>query len=453
MNSIARLKRTDMAAIAAGPWLRPQAKARMAASLSSALPGVMAALILTILLIGFQPFAAGSVQLEPGQSAGGGNRLNQIGYSLLALVSLASFAVLADPRRLVRLPALSWAGVALAYGWAILHSPDHGGALRATAFSMAAVISMIAVIVLARDERALQNSLATAALAVLGLSYFGVFIFPEAARHSAEIFEPANEGLWRGIYQHKNIAGPVMAAMVFMGVYLLRSGRKWIGGLVFALAVFFLLQSGSKTSAGTVALVLFVVLLPSLFGMRGVALLCATLLFVLFGIATNGTALFEPIAELNDVLAPGNSFTGRITLWEFAVEKIAERPLGGHGLNALWGTPAVMEMERPFDAAWDFRGIVHGHSSYLDTILDLGIPCAVLIFFVVIVQPVIDYARCRLTRANVMAADLFLMIVLFAALNAFMETFFFRRGDPVWMLMVFGLAGLRLTATESLKRG
>jgi O-antigen ligase len=452
MNSIARPRRTDTPILAA-LRVKPEVRARVAGAAASALPGLISALILTVLLVGFQPFAAGATLLEPGQAAAGGNRLNQIGYSALALVALAAFATAADPRRLIRLPALSWAGIAVAYGWAVLNSADHFGALRVTAFSMAAVVSMIAVIVLARDERTLQNSVAAAALAVLGLSYFGVVMFPEAARHSAEIFEPANEGLWRGIYQHKNIAGPVMAAFVFAGVYLMRGGRRWLGLIVFALAVVFLLQSGSKTSADTVAIVLMAVLLPSLFGLRGFALLLAALLFILFGTATNGSVLFEPVADLNEALAPGNSYTGRITLWAFAVEKIAEHPLGGHGLNALWGTPAVMDMERPFDAAWDFRGIVHGHSSYLDTILDLGIPAAFLVFAVVIVQPAVDYARCRLTRANVVAADFFLMIVLFAALNAFMETFFFRRGDPVWMLMVFGLAGLRLTATESLKRG
>ena len=44
----------------------------------------------------------------------------------------------------------------------------------------------------------------------------------------------------------------------------------------------------------------------------------------------------------------------------------------------------------------------------------------------------------------------FLMILAFTALNAFMETFFFRRGDPVWMLMVFAIVGLRRVSSEPL---
>jgi O-antigen ligase len=75
-----------------------------------------------------------------------------------------------------------------------------------------------------------------------------------------------------------------------------------------------------------------------------------------------------------------------------------------------------------------------------------------MVFFVLLVQPVRDFLNCKRLRANIVAADFFMMILLFTALNAFMETFFFRRGDPVWMLMVFALAGLRLVATEPLKR-
>ena len=82
--------------------------------------------------------------------------------------------------------------------------------------------------------------------------------------------------------------------------------------------------------------------------------------------------------------------------------------------------------------------------------LELGVPGALSIGLIVIVQPVIDYLRTRRLRANILAADFFLMIIIFAALNAFMETFFFRRGDPVWMLMVLAMVGLRLTATTPL---
>jgi O-antigen ligase len=417
----------------------------------AALPTMIAALILTVLLLSFAPFAAGSVILEAEPPAGS-NKINQIGYSLLGIIAVLSVMTLAKPEQILKIPRVSWAVLVGVYLFAIVNSPDKGAALRAVMFSMIAVMTVISVIMLVKDERSLQRILATACLSILGICYFGVFAMPEAARHLGEIFEPANEGLWRGIYPHKNMAGPVMAVFVFVGVYLLRSGQRQMGIAVTLLSVVFLLQSGSKTSAATVFLVLTIILLPSIIGLRGLGLILFAIILAAFATFTIGSLLFKPVHELLEAVAPGANFTGRLTLWEFAISKIREYPLTGYGLDSLWGKPVVMEMETPYDSAWDFRGIVHGHSSYLDAVLELGIPGACVVFFVVIIQPSIDYLRARPLRANIYAADFFMMVIVFTSLNAFMETFFFRRADPVWMMMVLGIAGLRLTTTASLSR-
>jgi O-antigen ligase len=444
MSSIAAPKTTS----AVARTLRPGVVEAMLA----AMPTIVAALLFTVLLIGFQPFAAGEVLISA-DAPTGGNRANQIGFSLVGAVTIMALLTLAKPGRLLSLPTAGWALVTAIYLMAVALSPERMVALRVMGFSFIAVLAMIAVVILSRDARVLQNVVATGAIAVLGLSYFGVFVFPEAARHTAELFEPANEGLWRGIYQHKNAAGPVMAGFVFAGVWLVRSGRFALGAAILVLAGFFLLQSGSKTSAGTVLLVLMIVLLPSLFGLRGLAVALATLVFAVFGIFTVGTVLSDALRDIMLAAAPGNTFTGRTTLWAFSIEMIGKSPWVGHGLESLWAKPAVMQMERPFDAEWDFRGIVHGHSSYLDSMLDLGVPGFCILAAVLLVQPIIDYLRARRLRANILAADFFLMVLVFAALNAFMETFFFKRADPVWMLMVLAIAGLRLAATEPMTRG
>lgn len=435
MNNIATLKRTSLApGFAEAAW--------------AALPTLIAALILIVLLLTFSPFAAGTLIIDP--NATGGNKVNQIGYSLLGAIAVGAMLTLADPQRLRRLPGFGWGLVIFFYLLAVLNSPDKAVALRAMMFSFVAVIAAITVIGLAKNERALQNIVATSFLTILAICYFGVFAFPDAARHVGEIYEPANEGLWRGIYQHKNTAGPVMAAFVFAGIYLMRSGRMHLGLILTGLAMFFLIQSGSKTSAGTVFLVMSIVLLPALFGFRLLTIVLFGLVFVIFGTFTVGSVLFPAINDIVQSISPENSYTGRVTLWEFSIGMIKSHPLTGYGLESLWGKPAIMDMERPFDSPWDIRGIVHGHNAYLDSMLELGIPGACSIFLIVIIQPVIDYMRTRRLRANILAADFFLMIIIFTALNAFMETFFFRRGDPVWMLMVLAVAGLRLTATTPL---
>jgi O-antigen ligase len=435
MNNIATLKRTRLApGIAEAIW--------------AALPTMIAALILTVLLLTFSPFAAGTLIIDP--NATGGNKVNQIGYSLLGAIAVAALLSLADPQRLRRLPTFGWGLVVCFYLLAVINSPEKAVALRAMMFSFVAAISAVAVIGLAKDERSLQNILGISFLTILLVCYFGVFAFPDAATHVGEIYEPANEGLWRGVYQHKNTAGPVMAAFVFAGVYLMRSGRLQLGLILTLLATFFLIQSGSKTSAGTVFLVMSIVLLPGLLGLRLLTIFLFILVFIVFGTFTVGSVLFPAINDIVQSISPENSYTGRVTLWEYSIGMISHQPIFGYGLESLWGKPAVMDMERPFDSPWDIRGIVHGHNAYLDSMLELGIPGALSICFIVIFQPIVDYLRTRRLRANILAADFFLMIIIFTALNAFMETFFFRRGDPVWMLMVLAVAGLRLTATTPL---
>jgi O-antigen ligase len=199
--------------------------------------------------------------------------------------------------------------------------------------------------------------------------------------------------------------------------------------------------------------VMSVVLFPAVFGARFLTIAFYFLILAVFAVFTVGTVLSSNVYDIVQAIAPETTYTGRMTLWEFSIGLIQQHPISGYGLESLWGKPAVMDMERPFDSAWDIRGIVHGHNSYLDSMLDLGIPGALVLFLVIIVLPAVDYLRARRLRANILAADFFMMIIIFTALNAFMETFFFRRGDPVWMLMVVAIVGLRLMATTPFSRG
>jgi O-antigen ligase len=59
--------------------------------------------------------------------------------------------------------------------------------------------------------------------------------------------------------------------------------------------------------------------------------------------------------------------------------------------------------------------------------------------------------RIPLRKENIFLGDFFMMILLFTALNSFLESFFFRRADPVWLFFVFSVIGLRLTARFPLK--
>lgn len=428
MNSIASPRRTEPGALGALSLDR--------------LSIAYAALLFTVLIVTFRPF-----QPSLGEGAmEGGDIVNQLGFSTLGGLAVIGMMCLAEPRRVWSLFGASWLLLLALLMLGVTHAADPAAAFRAAFFTLMAMTTVLAVLVIPRDANAFSTVLAVAGLTVVGASYLGLVALPGTAIHSATSGEPQHAGLWRGLFPHKNVAGPVMACFSFAGFYLMRRGWRWSGLILFAAAMMFMANTGSKTTAGLVPLAIGIVILPGLIGMR-------PLTVVLFAVAVTGTAVatlgmvfIEPVGRLMLSHFPDLTYTGRTTLWEFAGEMIAKRPWTGYGYDSFWGSKMLLATDQPFDRAWDIRTIVHGHNGYLDIALTLGLPALVVAISALLIAPARDYLRVPRLRENVFLADLFMMIVLFTALNAFLESFFFRRADPVWMFMVLGAFGLRLVA-------
>ena len=167
---------------------------------------------------------------------------------------------------------------------------------------------------------------------------------------------------------------------------------------------------------------------------------------ILFTI-TVGSAVIPQINGVLQMIAPGTTFTGRLDLWQYTVERIAEQPFVGYGFENFWGTSTVINADQPIELTWDVREIVHGHNSYLDAAISFGLPGLVIIMFVLIILPAMDYAATNRQGPSSRLANLFLSIWIFTSLNACLESFFFRRSDPVWFCMLLAVIGLRLLAT------
>jgi O-antigen ligase len=125
---------------------------------------------------------------------------------------------------------------------------------------------------------------------------------------------------------------------------------------------------------------------------------------------------------------------------------IAKKPWFGYGYESFWGTPFIYFMEQPFDRAWDIRGSVHGHNGYLDIAVLMGLPALAACLVAFWIVPVRDYMRTPLLKENIYLSDFFMMILMFTSLNAFLESFFLRRVDPVWLFFLMGCLGLRMAA-------
>ena len=429
MSSTATLRKTDRFS-------------ELIAGHAGGLRTLAACVILTILLVSFRPFQPGGA-LKPGE---GGDILNQLGFGGIGAASLILLIGFVDRRALVAMVSPVWI-VLLAFVFlSVQHSLNPAGAFRAVMFMMMGVFGVLAALSLNSGADGFSRMLLVAGSIVLALSFAGIVLFPDVAKHTVFSEEPEHAGLWRGIYSHKNVAGPVMASIVFSGLYLFRRGMRWEGALMAGAALIFLSNTGSKTSALLAPMVFLLVTGPGFLGMRRLAPLLVFLTICAFALSTVGTVLFKPLEELRQSISPGATFTGRTELWKFAFENIAQRPWTGFGFESFWFTPEVYFGEPNRELDWDVRGAVHGHNGYVDIALSMGIPALAAAVCAMIFTPLLDYARVPMTRENVLMADLFLMIFTFSALNAFLESFFFRRADPVWLLFLLAVFGLRMVS-------
>lgn len=397
----------------------------------------MAALLLTVVLVSFRPFH------PDGAGVDGSDIVNQVGFSALGAVSLFSLATMADPRVVRSLLSPSWLLMLAFFLLSVAMATDPLPALRAASFTLIGMLTMATVLALPRDAEAFSTVIVFTAVVVIGLSYVGLLVFPNEALHTMNSSAPDQAGLWRGVFTHKNIAAPVMACFCFAGLYLWRRGRRWVGIAIFCAALFFIAHTGSKTTVALVPFSILIVMVPGFLGMRFGTVVLSALALVATAVATLGIVFLPSASHLAAYYFPDLTYTGRTTIWQFAGEMLAQRPWTGYGYESFWGTQLLLEQDQPFDRAWDVRNIVHGHNGYLDIAVVMGIPALSVAVYTFLFAPMRDYMRIPLRKENVWLGDFFMMMVLFTALGAFLETFFFHRADPVWMLFILAAFGLR----------
>ncbi|MFZ1680251.1 MAG: O-antigen ligase [Rhizobiaceae bacterium] len=431
MNSIASPRRIDAGLPAVGS--------------TRTIAVAIAAALLTVLLVSFKPYQP---FVAPGAQSG--DIVNQVGFATLGAIGLMAILTLADRRTALSLFGPGWLvmGVFLVLGTAT--AADPGSTMRTLIFTLSAMSGMAAVVALGRDGDAIARVLLVTGTIVVVASYAGLVVFPDLARHSSDSLEPQHAGLWRGVFVHKNLTGPVMAAFIFAGVYMFRRGWRWRGLLLSLSALVFMANTGSKTTLGLVPLVGLAVMVPGIVGLRRLVPAIFILGMAAGAAATLGIVFVPALKALAGELAPGLTYTGRTQLWSYAGEMIMHRPWTGYGYEAFWGTPLVTESDRYFDQDWDISNIVHGHNGYLDIAVTLGVPALVAAGGLFLIGPCRDFLRTPLMRENVVLADFYMMVVAFSALNALLESFFFRRADPVWLLFFMAVVGLRVTSRRIL---
>ncbi len=395
-----------------------------------------------VVCISFRPFLSLAEPLPVTES---GYIVNQIGYSLLFL-ALASWCLLHEPARLlvllrpILLMALLWCALSVAASW----EPS----LSARRFGLMLMTIGIAgmVILLPKDVRHFSGVMAAVALIVLALCYFGILFFPARSIHQATDFlEPDLAGDWRGVFGHKNDASANMVLFVFVGLFVARVRSLALGGAIVALAFTFLLFTHSKTAIAALPLVLIVSAIMARVRRPGMGIVLALSIVVVINFFSVGSVYFEPVRHLLDQVLTDSTFTGRTEVWQFAVDRMLERPLTGYGFSAFWGTPEVV-YGMGGNSIWA-NTAGHAHNGYLDLALTVGIPGSVLVTLWLVVFPLFDFYRGPHDRPAAPLEMLFLRICLFAAYESCFESVLVPEGTLALFLLMgtFGLRFLSLS--------
>jgi O-antigen ligase len=345
-------------------------------------------------VLGIQPRELNSADVL---NSGEGDAARQV--VLLALYGSAALLLLRPSLRLLFIgwPLLLLLLLCLASAiWSV--NPD-GSLRRLVALSGTVMLGVCIGIRL--DLTTMARTVVQAAALVFVASIIVSIVDPGAA------FDPENR--FRGMFAHKNMLSSfAVIAMFTIFFCLLRSSkalsRLWLG-MLFVLCLVCLLISGS---AGPFpALFCSIVILGLCYGIRANAERFIAIFPVTIAIGMVVVPMFF-MTEGFGVLGRGDDFSGRLQVWQFALSKIAERPLLGYGYGVFWlGTDA------PAVAFWraTHNFAPHAHNGFLQLALDAGIVGVGLYAASLLVFSVRAY---RLIRARHEISYLFWAIGIFS---------------------------------------
>lgn len=399
---------------------------------------------LLLVWISIEPFANLGDATTIDVAAGRGST-----YALFGLLAMLSLALVAWKHAEALRSFISTPYILFACWMCInlVMSRDPGASTLRFVLTISVFVVAATVLLLPETARELNAWLGVAVLTFLAVCYFGVLMTPGLAIHQAtDAAEHHLAGDWRGVFSHKNSASAIMVMLIFVGIYLTRSGAMLVGPLITVLSAVFLFFAGGKSATGLCIITLVMVeLIVAVRSLRLRALLCFLPLIALnlFGV---GTVISPSLHAISGLLPFDTSFTGRDEVWGFAIESIAQRPILGWGYLAFWGSSFLRDVI-PGGAVNEWVVIAsHSHNAYLDIALALGIPGLLLLMVILVVAPLRDYHRAVERGGKTPLANMFLRIWLFGIYLAALESFFLERADPMWFTFLVAVIGLHYLA-------
>lgn len=218
----------------------------------------------------------------------------------------------------------------------------------------------------------------------LVLASFVAVYFSPLAVHTAVLGDTdTTAGDWRGVFSHKNAAGPVMAMTILLFLFDRRRLPWLICIPVILLSGFFLYKTNSKTSMLVLPPAILVGYLMLYYNPRQRFVVWAGALTAL----CVGIGFLVSSPSVARMLDDPRAFTGRGRIWHILFEYARENPWFGTGYAAFWQIGPASPVYK-LDSGWVAKFVGHGHNGYLDMLVTIGLPGMVLAIFAMLVWPV-----------------------------------------------------------------
>jgi exopolysaccharide production protein ExoQ len=337
----------------------------------------------------------------------------------------------------------------LACGWCILSylwAIDPGASLRRSIFTCILLFSTANIVRLIGTKRTIEVLYAFLGVAMVVslvsvcLSWIPLFSF---AVHPGNEADPSVIGAWRGVFWHKNTAGPIAtgALIVFMHVGL-DKGRR-LDWFLFLCSAIFLIGTKSKSAIGLAVLVLLVgygyrCLAASKGGGKAIGWLTV---YVIANLAILAYCNYDAIhAFLSD---PAN-VSGRVAIWLSMWTYIRSHLWLGSGFGSFYGigydSPIFRVATEKFVV-----GVIQSHNGYIEVMASTGLIGFIIAIFALVIWPAYRFFSLRPADARLYAMCFSLWF--YGLLANLTESQFFSLDKQIWLLVVIAISMVHNKAT------
>lgn len=179
------------------------------------------------------------------------------------------------------------------------------------------------------------------------------------------------EGVWRGVFTHKQVLSTVMAVAVFVETFLLVADpvRRPRRLAAIALYVFLIVQTGGA-AASVVTLVTIVGAWLFLLHLRSRDLSVAVGISAFTGISVIAVLLLFETEYMLSLVGKDAGLTGRAQLWAIVIDLISKAPILGVGYRATWDP--FDETTITVDYLTGNWSVTNSQNAFLEVTLQLG---------------------------------------------------------------------------------